>query len=334
MISDQNKIISSAPGRAGILGNPTDMYGGAVISCSVGMRANALLRPNSTLTLSTGNEEVEIRGPRDLHFNGDRFDIARAVLDYLGLPERPYRIEYGSSIPLRSGLSGSTALLVALLQAMLAWQNRHPHKYELAETARYIEYNHLKIVGGFQDAYMCVFGGLNYMDFSGKQFDQKTAERYATIEPLPVPKDDLPFVLATTGVQRVSGEVHKPLGKRWLQGEPAVVEGYRRIRAIGQMGKKALLNEDWPQLGALMNENHRIQRELGGSGESNERLIAAALEAGAPGAKLAGAGEGGTIIALWPHEDNRPLEKALREAGAAAFYCPTVCKGATLEYDD
>jgi len=44
---------------------------------------------------------------------------------------------------------------------------------------------------------------------------------------------------------------------------------------------------DWPALGRLMNENHAIQRDLGGSGEPNERLIAAALQAGAPGAKLA-----------------------------------------------
>jgi len=36
--TSDNKIISTAPGRAGIIGNPTDMYGGAVISCSIGPR--------------------------------------------------------------------------------------------------------------------------------------------------------------------------------------------------------------------------------------------------------------------------------------------------------
>ncbi|MEA3338561.1 MAG: hypothetical protein U9R15_01215 [Chloroflexota bacterium] len=80
-----------------------------------------------------------------------------------------------------------------------------------------------------------------------------------------------------------------------------------------------------------MNENHAIQRDLGGSGESNERLIAAALEAGAPGAKLAGAGSGGTIIALWPWEDSTRLEQVLRKAGASAIYRPQVTPGATVE---
>ena len=47
----------------------------------------------------------------------------------------------------------------------------------------------------------------------------------------------------------------------------------------------------------------------------DERLIAAALEAGALGAKLAGAGKGGTIIAL--HEDLGCLTRRMQEAGAA-----------------
>ncbi len=98
-----------------------------------------------------------------------------------------------------------------------------------------------------------------------------------------------------------------------------MVGAYERITAIAREGKTALLRADWSRLGALMNENHAIQRGLGGSGESNERLIAAALGAGALGAKLAGAGGGGTIVALWTHADAAPLESALRAAGATAL---------------
>ena len=66
-----------------------------------------------------------------------------------------------------------------------------------------------------------------------------------------------------------------------------------------------------------MNENHAIIRDLGGSGDSNERLIKAALEGGAIGAKLAGAGGGGTIIALTL--DPQTTKKALEKAGAERF---------------
>jgi mevalonate kinase len=173
------------------------------------------------------------------------------------------------------------------------------------------------------------------MDFRGKQFYREAeAELFATIEPLAPYVGELPFVLGFTGVQHASGAVHKPIRERWLEGEPIVVEGYKRITEIARMGKKALLMADWPLLGRLMNENHAVQRDLGGSGESNERLIAAALDAGALGAKLAGAGHGGTIIALWPWPDAVTLEEALRAAGASEIYRLEAVPGARIEKDE
>jgi galactokinase/mevalonate kinase-like predicted kinase len=334
-MNSKRAVVCSAPGRAGIIGNPTDMYGGAVLSCSVGMRARVSVTPASELVLETAGQECRIAGRDDLRPQGDRFDLPRAILDYMRLPPLTCHVRYESEIPLRSGMSGSTALVVALLQALLAWQGEYPHTYQLAERARHIELNYLRVVCGYQDAYMCTFGGLNYMDFRGKQFYREAeAELFATIEPLSAYCPELPFVLGFTGVRHASGQVHKPLRERWLEGESAVVEGYKRITEIARTGKKALLVADWPLLGRLMKENHAIQRDLGGSGESNERLIAAALEAGALGAKLAGAGHGGTIIALWPWPDATQLEEALHEAGASAIYHLEVAPGAMIEKDE
>ncbi len=328
----REQIVCSAPGRAGIIGNPTDMYGGAVLSCSVGMRARVVVTPAPDWVLETGGQECRIASRDDLRPQRDQFDLARAVLDYLHLPSPACRIRYESDIPMRSGLAGSTALVVALVRAMSAWRGEHPTPYQVAERARYIELNNLKVVCGYQDAYMCTFGGLNYIDFRSKQFyRQAEAELFATVEPLAAYIPHLPFVLGFTGVQHVSGAVHRPLRERWLDGEAAVVEGYKRITEIAQLGKKALVLGDWPALGRLMNENHAVQRDLGGSGDSNERLIAAALQAGAPGAKLAGAGDGGTIIALWPWPDAARLEEALLAAGAAAVYHLQVGAGVTIE---
>jgi galactokinase/mevalonate kinase-like predicted kinase len=327
-----DQVVCSAPGRAGIIGNPTDMYGGAVLSCSVGMRARVTVTPASSLVLETSGQQCRIARRDDLHPRGDHFDVARAILDYMRLPPLACHVRYESEIPLRSGLAGSTALVVALLHALLIWQGEQANPYRLAEKARYIELNYLKVVCGYQDAYMCTFGGLNYMDFRGKQFYRDVeAELLATIEPLAAHVSELPFVLGFTGVQHASSAVHKPLRERWLEGETAVVESYKRVTEIARMGKKALIMADWPLLGHLMNENHAVQRDLGGSGESNERLIAAALEAGALGAKLAGAGDGGTVIALWPWPDTTRLEKALREAGASATYRPQVAPGVMVE---
>lgn len=332
------KITSTAPGRAGIVGNPTDMYGGCVISCSLPKRASVTIEPDTELRLISGDETCTLQMKQDLDFCDDRFDIARALFQHLGLPKEPLRITYDSAIPMSSGLAGSTALLVALLHGLLTAQGKKLNRYELAETARFIEFNYLKVVCGFQDAYMSVFGGLHFMDFGGKNFSEKEiGQIFATMEPLGShlpPPAELPFVLATTGVKRVSGAVHKPLGDRWLEGEKEVVEGYRRIARFARLGKRALLSEDWETLGKLMNDNHAIQRDLGGSGESNERLISAAHDAGASGAKLAGAGKGGTIIVLWPHSEIEPLTAALREAGAVEFHQLSIAKGAEVWEED
>ena len=335
MSSENRRVVCSAPGRAGIIGNPTDMYGGAVLSCSMGLRARVTITTASELVLETAGQQCRIARRDDLQPQGDRFDVARAVLDYLRLPPLQCCVKYESEIPLRSGMAGSTALLVALLRGLLAWQGQGAQLHHLAERVRYVELNFLKVVCGYQDAYMSTFGGLSFMDFRGKQFYRRAeAELYATIEPLAAHVTQVPFVLAFTGVQHASSAVHRPIRERWLEGEPDVVEGYKRITEIARSGKKALILEDWPLLGRLMNDNHAIQRALGGSGDSNEQLISAALDAGALGAKLAGAGDGGTIIALWPWPDSTRLEEALRDAGASAFYRPEVAPGVTVELDE
>ena len=78
-----------------------------------------------------------------------------------------------------------------------------------------------------------------------------------------------------------------------------------------------------------MNANHQVQRDLGGSGEANERLIRVALDNGALGAKLAGAGDGGTIIALTM--DPEGLERALVAGDCESVLHPCPVEGVCLE---
>jgi galactokinase/mevalonate kinase-like predicted kinase len=325
--------LASAPGRCGIIGNPTDMYGGSVISCSTRERAYVTVEPADELILEADQGPVVIRQRADLQLKGDHVDILRAVIAHQRYFRLKARIRCWSEIPFAAGLSGSTALLVAALRAMMAFYGQQLPPHHFAECARSIELNYLGVVCGYQDHYMATFGGLNYMDFRDKEFYREVgSEPYATIEPL-VPHVQhlpaLPFILANTGVQHHSGAVHKPIRERWLEGDREVVDGYVRIGKLAREGKKALLSADWKLLGELMNENHDIQRRLGGSGPENERLIEAALRAGAYGAKLAGAGQGGTIIAV--HPEPQSLERALQAAGARRLLYPLPSEGVRLE---
>ncbi len=320
-------FLSTAPGRCGIIGNPTDMYGGSVISCSTRERAAVLIEPSEVLGFEVAGQRFEVHRPEDLYPDGGYFDAAKAIVDFLDLSRAKFSLRWACDVPFAAGLSSSSAMSVSILNAIFAFLNRDEHPFFRAEMARHIELNYM-VLCGYQDAYMCMFGGLNYMDFNGKQFYRAFGdEPYATVEPLHEYVSECPFVLAHTGVQRSSGAIHLPIRERWLAGDHEVRRCYLRIAHLARMGKRAFLAKDWPQLGALMTENHDIQRDLGGSGPENDRLIKAALDAGALGAKLAGAGGGGTIIALAP--DLQPVVEAVKRAGASRILYPKPCPGAT-----
>jgi galactokinase/mevalonate kinase-like predicted kinase len=324
------RLACSAPARANLIGNPSDQYGGVTLACSVRLRAHVALEPASGTRVAAGGGEIALLERSQLALQGDLFDVARAVLASFDGPLPPLRIAYRSEVPLGSGLAGSTALVVALLRALLAWRGEEAGPPErLAERAREIERGFLGVTCGYVDQYLAVFGGCQFVDFRGKSPEGSCAtEPFASVEPIAGP---LPFVLAFTGKRHSSDSVHRPIRARWLAAEPGVREATERMASLGRAGRRALLERDWPRLGALMNENHALVRDLGGSGDANERLIDAALAAGAPGAKLAGAGDGGTIVALWPGDDARPLEDALGRAGAAALYRPSREPGVRLE---
>ncbi|MCX7994109.1 MAG: hypothetical protein N2651_10640 [Fimbriimonadales bacterium] len=300
-------IRCSAPGRAGIIGNPSDMYGGTVIACAVPLRARCTLEPSARLTFQSRERLVS---PDTLELQSDEFDVCRVALQGLGftIESAPFSLRIETDIPAQSGLAGSSAVLTAIVACLLRYRRETwatPH--QLAERVRRMEAQELQVACGYQDFYMAVFGGLNLMDFRDKELlGADPTEPLASVEALQgyLQGISLPLWLATTGGKRFSGAVHANLRARWESGEAAVVEGMRRIGRLAREAKTALLTHDWKQLAYLMNENYAIIRELGGSGESLDQLVQVALESGALGAKLAGAGgAGGTVIFLTLHPE-------------------------------
>ncbi|MGI6561532.1 MAG: mevalonate kinase [Clostridia bacterium] len=321
----------TAPGRAGIIGNPTDGYGGSLISCSIKNRAEVTIQSDKGLILESENRRKELIWRNDYENKQDEFDIIRCVLRFLRLYNLKARITFKSNIPVQAGLAGSTALLSCVLSAVLAYTGIKKNKYELAEMNRTIELNYLKCQCGYQDAYMTTFGGLCYLDFRGKEYYKDYLEEiYAVVENISSYVKDLPFVIVHTGIKHNSGDFHKPLRERWLDGDEAVIKGYKEIACIAREGKKALIKQNWEELAYLMNQNHKIQSSLAFSGEQNEYMIKIAKENGALAAKLAGAGGGGTIIALTLEPER--TKKALIKAGAEKLLeLDPKAKGVTVE---
>ena len=328
-------IKASAPGRCGLVGNPTDMYGGSVLSLSTRERASCTLTDAAEMTITVSGQTQTLHTADDLTLRpGDYLNVARAALSALEVdPETaaPFHLSASTEIPMQAGLAGSTAMLACLTGCLLAHLGLRLNLYETAELVRQMEYDVLGIVCGFQDAYMAVFGGLNFLDFTGRNSTAafEPATPFGTVEPLAPYVGDLPFVLAHTGVRHHSGSVHASPRERWLAGDPAAVDGYAEIAALARTAKRALLSGDCDALAALMTRNHVLVRALGGSGDANESLIAAALSGGASGAKLAGAGGGGTILALTLAPEQTIT--ALKSAGAEAILHPAPTPGLTVE---
>ena len=339
-------ITWSAPGRCGIVGNPSDMYGGSVISCSTAERAYVTVEDSDVMEFDVAGQIYTVRSPEDLRQNGGMFDAILAAIEYFGLEGATLKITSRSAIPVRAGLSGSTAVITALVAALLEWidgthkgsllpysdlwRQASRNRHMLAETVRHLELYFLRIVCGYQDAYMCVHGSLNFLDFHDKEnYLSLKREPLGTVEDLCEQIETVPFVLAHTGIQRVSGAVHKPVRDRWIEGDTDVVEGMLRLGHIARMSKRAMVTGDWEYLAESMTENHEIISSLGSSSEINESIIRVALDNGALAAKLAGAGKGGTVIAL--HPEPHSLEEAFRDAGVETILYPEPADGVRRE---
>jgi mevalonate kinase len=95
---------------------------------------------------------------------------------------------------------------------------------------------------------------------------------------------------------------------------------FERIGAIASAARAAIEGGTPEALGALMNENHALLQRLTVSSPELDRLVAAALDAGAAGAKLSGGGRGGNMIALCAPEQAESVANALIASGAARVF--------------
>jgi galactokinase/mevalonate kinase-like predicted kinase len=317
------------------------MYGGSVLSCSLSERATCTLTDGEALVLEAeGSGQVqEIVTDTDLlpHPDYPLLDLTKAVLRGMGVGRDGLKghLSTSTEIPMQAGLAGSTALFAAVYGAVARKIGRVEPRHFIAENIRRIEYEVLGVICGFQDQHMAVFGGLNYMDFRGKGshlpiHEQPLATVESLVESMP---PELPFVLAHTGVKHHSGTAHRPVRQRWLDGDPEVRQDYDvTVPNLAREGKRALLTADWERFAYLMNANQEVQRRLGASGKAVDDLVDVALQSGAIGAKLAGAGQGGTVLCL-TFEPEKTIA-ALKNAGAGRVLIPRPSAGLTVSLSD
>lgn len=159
-------------------------------------------------------------------------------------------------------------------------------------------------VGSGYDIAMAIWGGT--------MLYQSPAAR---IEPIEVA--ELPLVVGYSGVKadtatlvRIVDEQYEAIGSR----VPAIFD---RIGQVADEMKAALIEKDLVKAGALLTEHHTLTQQLGVSTHLLDALVDAAVDAGAYGAALSGAGGGDCMVALVDPRQRHSIETAIAQAGGS-----------------
>lgn len=314
-------IITRAPVRVGLAGGGTDLppfyreFGGRVVNAAINRYVYVVLSGNRRgsvqLTSSDFSAFLNFEAGADLGASEDSLALVRAVLADFGLSEG-VDVFTASETPPGTGLGSSSATAVALVKAVSTYLGMHLTDHEVAERACHIELERLGSPIGKQDQYGAAFGGFNVLRFERDgAVDVRPLDLTApTIEAL-----ERRLQLYFTGVQREANKILRE--EQENVAERRTTAPMTDLLDFAVQTEDALLSGDLDRVGCLLREGWERKRALA-SGVSNERIdgwIATALDSGAIGAKLTGAGGGGYLLAMASAGQEERLRHAMHREG-------------------
>jgi D-glycero-alpha-D-manno-heptose-7-phosphate kinase len=302
-------IISQTPLRIGLLGGGTDLpgyyreHGGRVLNCAIDKYVYVIVKQrfDDDIYVNYSKKEIVSRVDDLEH------ELVREAMHMAGVANG-VEITTLADIPSGggSGLGSSSAVTVGLLQALFAYQGRQVSAEELAERACTIEIERCRKPIGKQDQYIAALGGIRDIRFgpgdevAARELGMPAAGRRALQQQI---------MLFYTGVTRSADTI--------LVEQRANIESTRPqldlLRDLAGFAAERLRNGDVDAIGPAMRESWEAKRKLA-TGVSNDEVDAAvtrALDAGASGAKLTGAGGGGFLLVICPMERQRAVRENL-----------------------
>jgi len=343
------RISARVPLRLGLAGGGTDLsayadvHGGAVLNATINRYAYVFLEP-------TGSEKVEFCAAdlgihEELKLTHEGLATSKLVLhsgviksltqrvgDVRDVFEclRGTRVTTFVDAPAGSGLGSSSALVVGLLKAFTEKLGILLNPSNLALIAYQIERKDLGLSGGRQDHYSAAYGGINFLEFYGKE--------RTIVSPLSVPGHFLnefesSLVICFTGISRSSENIINQQNSELNSGA-----GKTALEAMHQMKQDAVAMVGHVMAGRMagiastMNHSWQAKKRTATavSTECIDRLYAIAMEQGALSGKVSGAGGGGFMMFIVPPMRRYSIITALNAAGGTASGVQLVSRGAQV----
>ena len=306
-------IRTKAHARAGLVGNPSDGFGGKTISFIIkNFAAEVTLYESPELEIQPSADDRHCFKSLDglvrqvsLHGYYGGVRLVKAAIkkfaeffaqNHVTLPKRNFTIRYRSTIPRLVGLGGSSAIITATMRALMQFYDLHLPNTILPSLILRAETEELSIPAGLQDRVIQTYEGLVYMDFAQELLD---TQGHGTYEPLP--KSILPDVFVAYRAELAEGSevAHRSLRVRFAQGDREVVNAMKRFASYAKQARQALLDGDAAKLARLINANFDLRRRISTLNPRQAEMVEAARALGAP-CKFAGSG--GAVVGLYDSE--------------------------------
>ena len=300
-------IITKTPLRVSFTGGGTDLpeyytkNGGAVVSCGINKYIYITVNKKFDDKIRASYSKTEIVDEvKDLHH-----ELIRECMKLVGI-KGGIEITSIADIPSGTGLGSSSAFTVGLLNALHTYNGYTPSAEELARQACEVEISILKHPIGKQDQYAAAYGGTNYFKFNQ---DGSVERRRIYLDDSDARLMRQKLLLLYTGITRDANTILT----EQKQNTASKLETLDFMKnQAGEMYRELTENGFTEHFGKMLHEGWLRKRQLASaisSGPIND-LYQKAIEAGAVGGKLLGAGGGGFLLFYCDEDKQGAVEKA------------------------
>jgi D-glycero-alpha-D-manno-heptose-7-phosphate kinase len=302
-------IIVQTPLRISFFGGGTDFpgyflsEGGCVLSSAINKYIFVVIKERFDDTLRIAYTRTEIVNNVD----SISHELIREALRKTGISSGVEIITMGD-IPAGTGLGSSSAVTVGALNAMYVYRNLQYPAQRLAEEACDIEVNVLKKPIGYQDQYIAAFGGLRLTEFNR---DGSVNTRVLDLDMEIQRQLNENMLLFFTGVTRKAETILSEQKENISHRLPVL----RKLKEMTYHARDLLCAGKIEDFGRLSHESWQLKKQLA-NGISNgimEESYEAAINAGAYGGKLTGAGGGGCLLVYCPPARREKVRQALSQ---------------------